>query len=408
MLIPVVDSLRPHAQIFMSDIKDEIDWEFTTANATDAQTNYFGMGQYVATHGQTIKTNSSFSVSDWHTFGVNWQPDQLQWKIDGNVVRTLKKSDAGGYFPRSPSRVQFSTWAGGNETNAQGTIDWSGGPIDWSSDEYKKNGYYSQEIKQLVVNCASQNVANISTDGTGNDVTAWYYTGANSSSTGEPEFKMTTNAISTLKDPAKDGVPGMPGYSSSSSSGSSSSSSGSSFSNKNGSTSSSENNSNPNWSFNKNAALKYGIPIAAAGVGLILLWALIVALIRRRRNAKLAAPGAAGLAANSASSAFGGGAAGLATRGGGIGNTSRYAPLHDVDDAPAGARRVGHGYAGGPAQGQGARYAGAGYGGYEAYDMQTRHEMSPAPSRGYGHQQQPSLGGSPYPYREPRYTGYRD
>lgn len=101
--------------ILMSDIRDEIDWEFTTSDPKNAQSNYFSLGVPKLGNGQDVGPQG-LNVGQWNTFGLNWQPDRLQWKINGQVVRTLKQSEAGSDYPRSPSRVQLSVWAGGNST----------------------------------------------------------------------------------------------------------------------------------------------------------------------------------------------------------------------------------------------------------------------------------------------------
>ncbi|PWN51694.1 concanavalin A-like lectin/glucanase [Violaceomyces palustris] len=338
------------AFITMSDIKDEIDWEFTTSDPSDAKTNFFWMGVIDSSNGLDVTPSSSFSVADWHTFTLDWKPDALKWKVDGKTIRTLKASDAGSKYPRSPSRVQFSTWAGGNSTNPEGTIEWAGGPIDWESAEYKQNGYYSQELKQFNVVCADQSVANLETQGSGSTVTSWVYTGSNSSTTGEPEFVLSTDSISFLKNPGKDGISGYPGYDDASTPGTTGKDSnewdGSGDNNESSSSGSSSSSSGS--SFNKQAAIKYGIPIAGAVVALIALWALVVLCIRKRRNTKLSSPQGVGVSK-------GGAPFGAAAIGAGLGSNkrgaSRYEPLNGNEDPtlPFGAERKGTGI--GPAVG---------------------------------------------------------
>ena len=64
---------------------------------------------------------------------MNWTPDRLDWTIDGRTVRTLLKSDTeNARFPQTPSRVQFSVWPAGTSSSPKGTVDWSGGLIDWT------------------------------------------------------------------------------------------------------------------------------------------------------------------------------------------------------------------------------------------------------------------------------------
>ena len=36
---------------------------------------------------------------DFHTYGVNWQPDQIDFYIDNNVYHTIHKSESGGHWP---------------------------------------------------------------------------------------------------------------------------------------------------------------------------------------------------------------------------------------------------------------------------------------------------------------------
>jgi beta-glucanase (GH16 family) len=99
------------------------------------------------------------TFDDWHTYEIDWTPDQVQWIVDGNVQRTLKKSDtfnetANRYqFPQTPSRLQMSLWPAGQASNAQGTIDWAGGEIDWNSQDIQEKGYYYATIGQVDVQC---------------------------------------------------------------------------------------------------------------------------------------------------------------------------------------------------------------------------------------------------------------
>ncbi|SJX60964.1 related to cell wall protein UTR2 [Sporisorium reilianum f. sp. reilianum] len=279
------------AFIFMSNIKDEVDWEFTTSNSSLALTNYFWMGQPVRDHGLNV-TAPNFNVSDWHTYGLNWTSSQLQWSIDGTVVRTLTRAQAGTSYPRSPSRIQFSTWAGGNETNPQGTIDWAGGPLDWNSPEYKKNGFYSQEIKQFNVQCASLGSLNL-TSGSGSsngNITSYVYTGGKSTTTLEPAFGTSTDPLRILSDPAADGYPGYPGY------GANSAQSGkdgknskdskdakSSSKDSNNHSKDGDANAKDDAAANSSSTSTSGcaLPISGAIIGLTAIWA-VIAFVRRR------------------------------------------------------------------------------------------------------------------------------
>lgn len=99
------------------------------------------------------------TFSDWHTYEIDWTPDQVQWIIDGEVMRTLKKSDTWNeeksryQFPQSPARLQMSIWPAGLPSAAQGTIDWAGGVIDWNSEDIQQEGYYYATVGQIDVEC---------------------------------------------------------------------------------------------------------------------------------------------------------------------------------------------------------------------------------------------------------------
>ena len=293
------------AFITMSNIKDEIDWEFTTANASLGKTNYFWEGQAVLDHGTNVSP-PDFNVSDWHTYGLNWTSSQLEWTIDGQVVRTLTRDQAGTSYPRSPSRIQFSTWAGGNATNPEGTIEWAGGLIDWDTPEYEEQGFYSQEIKQFNVQCASLdslNLTSVSGNGTSGNVTSFVYTGANSSQTLEPAFGTSTAPLRILADPGADGYPGYPGYGVTSSSskggkdakGGKGSSTGSGQGGQDGQ-STTNNDSAKSSSSSTSDALKYALPISGAVIGLAALWAIIAFVrSRHRKSPEINAIGVTGI-----------------------------------------------------------------------------------------------------------------
>lgn len=97
-------------------------------------------------------------MANYHDYEIDWSVDQLTWSIDGNVVRTLKKSDtwnetANRYsYPQSPARVQLSLWPAGLPTNPQGTINWAGGEISWTS-PYMTNNYYYAQLDSLSIDC---------------------------------------------------------------------------------------------------------------------------------------------------------------------------------------------------------------------------------------------------------------
>lgn len=105
----------------------------------------------------------SASVSDtfqnYHTYTIDWQPDHITWSIDGQDVRTLKKSDTYNEttkryeFPQTPSRLQLSLWPAGLPSAAKGTVEWAGGYVNWDSEDVKKNGYYYSLVDKVTIEC---------------------------------------------------------------------------------------------------------------------------------------------------------------------------------------------------------------------------------------------------------------
>lgn len=100
----------------------------------------------------------SNTVSNVHEYCIDWSPDQLKWEIDGEVLRTLNKKDTWNetsknyHYPQTPSRIMLSLWPAGLPSNAEGTIEWAGGEIDWNS-KYMQNGYYYAMIESITVDC---------------------------------------------------------------------------------------------------------------------------------------------------------------------------------------------------------------------------------------------------------------
>ncbi|EPS95247.1 hypothetical protein FOMPIDRAFT_162459 [Fomitopsis schrenkii] len=155
------------AFIMMSDIKDEIDWEFPGNHTTEGQTNYFWQGLIPAqTAGQTTG-NLTDTFDNYHDYTFDWQEDQLQWLVDGKVVRTLTRAETTdnstglSRYPNTPSRVQLSLWPAGISSEPEGTVEWAGGMINWDDPDYKSAGHFYAYIDSISVQCADQPGANI-------------------------------------------------------------------------------------------------------------------------------------------------------------------------------------------------------------------------------------------------------
>ncbi|GIJ83427.1 copper resistance protein [Aspergillus pseudoviridinutans] len=136
--------------VLESDDLDEIDWEVLGGDTTQVQTNYFGKGD-TTTYDRGTFVSVATPQNTFYTYTINWTKDAITWSINGAVVRTLAYNDAKGgtRFPQTPMRLRLGTWAGGDPSNAQGTIQWAGGVTDYSK------GPYTMYVKSIHIENAN-------------------------------------------------------------------------------------------------------------------------------------------------------------------------------------------------------------------------------------------------------------
>jgi len=145
------------AFILLSDIKDEIDYEFVGADLGIAQTNYYFQGIPAYVNSANITLADTFN--NYHTYEIDWTPDTITWLVDGQVGRVKKRADTWNatsnqwMFPQTPARVQLSLWPAGLASNGIGTVDWAGGLVDWNSADIKNNGYYYATFESVTMSC---------------------------------------------------------------------------------------------------------------------------------------------------------------------------------------------------------------------------------------------------------------
>ena len=156
----------------MSDVKDEIDYEFVGKDLETAQTNMYW--QALPYYGNSANiTNITDTFTDWHTYTVDWQSDQIIWSVDGVTHRTKTRASTWNdtsqlyNYPQTPSRIQISLWPGGAASQAEGTIEWAGGAINWSGPDIQQYGYYFMQVANCTVKCYDP-PAGTPTDGSGN------------------------------------------------------------------------------------------------------------------------------------------------------------------------------------------------------------------------------------------------
>lgn len=127
-----------------SDDLDEIDIEMVGGDTTQFQSNFFSKGDTTTYTRGEYHTASSSVVDNYHTYTIEMTEDSVTWALDGTVVRTLLPDNGQG-FPQSPMYIMAGVWAGGDSSNAAGTIEWAGGSVDYSQ------APFDMYIKSLIV-----------------------------------------------------------------------------------------------------------------------------------------------------------------------------------------------------------------------------------------------------------------
>lgn len=126
--------------------------------------------------GNSANISLSNTFTTFHDYEIDWTPDAITWKVDGQVGRVKKRSETWNatdnkwHYPQTPARVQLSLWPGGLATNAKGTIDWAGGQIDWNSQDIQKQGYYYAIFESVEITCYDAS----SPPGTNKGSAYWY------------------------------------------------------------------------------------------------------------------------------------------------------------------------------------------------------------------------------------------
>lgn len=192
-----------------SDVGDAILFRLAGPESGRITTNYAAHGQSAQNIG-TQKRMDKFTVANFHNYTIDWSPHHITWKVDHQVIRTVSRKDAGDKFPRTPSRVLFTAY-GVSESSNKNMKNWANGTLSFDDDGYRSRGFYSHELAHLRIQCADHKLANISQTGVGSEPVAYVYSKKNHSQTQPLDFSLSTDQVSLLKNPAKDGRPGTPG-----------------------------------------------------------------------------------------------------------------------------------------------------------------------------------------------------
>jgi hypothetical protein len=144
-----------------SDCLDEIDWEWLGKTPAEVQSNYFGKGLTTTYNRGAFHANPG-NQDGFQKYTIIWTSEQIVWQINGVTVRTLKPADSNNQYPQTPMQIKIGAWAGGDSSNSPGTIEWAGGPIDYSQ------GPFTMQVKSLKVQDYSTGTQYSYGDKTGN------------------------------------------------------------------------------------------------------------------------------------------------------------------------------------------------------------------------------------------------
>jgi beta-glucanase (GH16 family) len=99
------------------------------------ESNYFGKGNTTSFTRAIYHPLTFAPQDDYHNYTVHWTSDQIDWIVDGQVVRTLPYAQAdggGGFYPQTPMKLSIGSWAAGDPANPKGVIEWAQGTTDFT------------------------------------------------------------------------------------------------------------------------------------------------------------------------------------------------------------------------------------------------------------------------------------
>lgn len=132
--------------VWLSDILDEVDWEFFGTNTTHAETNWFGRGEPDFTNA-IYHPMSSSPIDDYHNYTTTWTNTSMDFYIDGQKVRTLLPKDAKGgkNYPQTPMKFSLGIWAAGDPDQPEGTREWAQGTTNYD------DGPFTMYVKSAAI-----------------------------------------------------------------------------------------------------------------------------------------------------------------------------------------------------------------------------------------------------------------
>ncbi|OZJ03928.1 hypothetical protein BZG36_03617 [Bifiguratus adelaidae] len=107
--------------------RDELDWEWVGKDLTNGQSMYFVKGQRVpGAEGAVYVNTASDTATTFHTYSIEYTPEQIIWYLDNKVVRTVR-SNQGVPYPTQALQLNLGVWDGSQTNGWAGTVPWGNG-----------------------------------------------------------------------------------------------------------------------------------------------------------------------------------------------------------------------------------------------------------------------------------------
>jgi hypothetical protein len=92
---------------------DEIDFEFLTNSISQVQTNVYANQPLGAGSPASTALPGGGDLTQYHTYEIKWLPQEVQWSVDGQVIRT--EADT---VPAGPMSLYLNTYVPGSDWTA--------------------------------------------------------------------------------------------------------------------------------------------------------------------------------------------------------------------------------------------------------------------------------------------------
>ena len=86
-------------------LHDEIDFELLTNNVNKVHTNIYNNEPLGVGHPDSSVLSNP--ITDWHTYTIEWLPNSVTWKVDGDIIQTSLIS------PKGPMHFNLNMWVPG-------------------------------------------------------------------------------------------------------------------------------------------------------------------------------------------------------------------------------------------------------------------------------------------------------